>query len=112
MSSLSSGSKNKREVGSKQNFMLLSCSAYCSALKMNATCSFETLVDFQRTIRSYILKVRTLHNHHRGNLKFCHYILCNDTLRTGRPVFEMRQRRPDIFFAPLSRNQLNIQRIV
>jgi hypothetical protein len=35
-------------------FMLVSCMAYFSTLKMEATCSSETPVDFQRTTRCYI----------------------------------------------------------
>jgi hypothetical protein len=34
-------------------FMLVSCLAYSSALKIVTTCSFETSVDFQQTIRRY-----------------------------------------------------------
>jgi Kef-type K+ transport system membrane component KefB len=41
-------------------FTLVSCSAYSSALKMEATCSSEMSVDFQRTIRHYIPEFRTL----------------------------------------------------
>jgi hypothetical protein len=39
---------------------LVSCLAYSSTLKMEATCSSETSVDFQRTTRRYIPEVRTL----------------------------------------------------
>jgi hypothetical protein len=35
-------------------FMLGSCLVYSSTLKMEATCSIETSVDFQRTARRYI----------------------------------------------------------
>jgi hypothetical protein len=35
-------------------FMLLSCLAYSSTLKMKAQCTSETLVDFQHTTRRYI----------------------------------------------------------
>jgi hypothetical protein len=34
-------------------FLQVSCSAYSLALKMEATCSSETSVDFQRTTRIY-----------------------------------------------------------
>jgi hypothetical protein len=102
-----SQARKQLEVGSKQSFMLVSCSAYSSTLKMNVPP--KRRLTFQRTIQRYILKVKTLHNHHCDNLKFCHYILWNDTIRTGRPMFEIRQRRPDFFFAPLSKNQLHIQ---
>jgi hypothetical protein len=37
--------------------------AYISTLKMEATCSSESSVGFQRTERSYIQEDRTLHNH-------------------------------------------------
>jgi hypothetical protein len=50
-------------------FTLLSCSAYSSTMKMEAMCSSETSVDFQRAIRRYIPKDRTLHNHRCENLK-------------------------------------------
>jgi hypothetical protein len=41
-------------------FMLASCSAYSSTLKMQAICSSEMLVDFQRTTRRYIPEDSTL----------------------------------------------------
>jgi hypothetical protein len=41
-------------------FMLVSCLAYSSTLKMEATCSSEMSVDFQRTIWHYIPEYRTL----------------------------------------------------
>jgi hypothetical protein len=34
-----------------QHFMLVSCVAYCSTLKMEGTCSSKTLVDFQQTTK-------------------------------------------------------------
>jgi hypothetical protein len=40
-----------------------------STLMMEATCSSETSVDFQRTTRRYIPEDRTLHNHWCENLK-------------------------------------------
>jgi hypothetical protein len=49
--------------------MLDSCMAYSSNLKMEATCSFETSVDFQWTTRRYIPEDRTLCDHRRENLK-------------------------------------------
>jgi hypothetical protein len=45
---------------------VLSFLAYSA--KMNATCSSETSVDFQRAARRYIPEVRTLHNHRCENL--------------------------------------------
>jgi hypothetical protein len=41
-------------------FMLLSCSAYSSTVKMEAICSSEKSVDFERL---YIPEDSTLHNH-------------------------------------------------
>jgi hypothetical protein len=43
-------------------FMLVSCSAYSLTLKMEATHSSETSVEFQRTTRHYVPEDRTLHN--------------------------------------------------
>jgi hypothetical protein len=42
---------------------------YSSTLRIEATCSPETSVDFQRTTRRYIPEDRTLHNHRCENLK-------------------------------------------
>jgi hypothetical protein len=44
-------------------------SAYSSTLKMEATYSSETLVDFQRTTQCHIPEDITLHNHFCENLK-------------------------------------------
>jgi hypothetical protein len=41
--------------------MLVSCLAYSSTLKMEATCSSEMSVDFQQTVWRYIPDDRTLH---------------------------------------------------
>jgi hypothetical protein len=41
--------------------MLVSFLAYSSTLKMETTCSSETLVDFQQTTWHYIPENRTLH---------------------------------------------------
>jgi hypothetical protein len=41
-------------------FMLVSCLAYSSTLKMEATCCSEMSVDFQWTTRHYIPEHRTL----------------------------------------------------
>jgi hypothetical protein len=51
--------RNWHEAGSK--FMLISCLAYSSALKM-VSCSSETLVDFQMIIWSYISQKTELFN--------------------------------------------------
>jgi hypothetical protein len=49
------------------SFMQASALVYSSTMKMEATCSSETLADFQ--LRHYIPKERTLHNHRCENLK-------------------------------------------
>jgi hypothetical protein len=43
--------------------------AHSSTLTMEATCSSETLVDFQRTTWRYIPENRTIYNHRYENLK-------------------------------------------
>jgi hypothetical protein len=53
----SSGLKNK-----PPHFKFVSCSAYSSTLKMEAICSSETSVDFQRTTRRYIPGDSTLNS--------------------------------------------------
>jgi hypothetical protein len=50
-------------------FTVLSCSAYSSTLKMEAICSSETSVGFQRTTWRYIPEDSTLHIHRCENLK-------------------------------------------
>jgi hypothetical protein len=50
-------------------FMLVSCLASSSALRMEGTCSSEMSVDFQRTARRNILEDSILHKHRRENLK-------------------------------------------
>jgi hypothetical protein len=50
-------------------FMLVSCFACSSILKMETTRSSETPIDFQWTIRRYIPENRTLYNHRCENLK-------------------------------------------
>jgi hypothetical protein len=50
-------------------FTLVSCSAYSSTLKMEATCSSEMSVSFQRTTWRYIPEDRILHNHQCENLR-------------------------------------------
>jgi hypothetical protein len=51
---------------------LVSCLAYSSTLKMEATCSFETSLDIQQSTLHYILENRTLLNHRSENLRFKH----------------------------------------
>jgi hypothetical protein len=67
MSPPSSWSKKISEVKRKHLCLLVSCFASASTLKMEATWSSETSVDFQRTTRR--LEDRTLHNHRCENLK-------------------------------------------
>jgi hypothetical protein len=50
-------------------FTLVSCSTYSSTLKMEAICSSETSVNFERTTRHYTPEGSTFHNHHYENLK-------------------------------------------
>jgi hypothetical protein len=44
-------------------FKMISCITYSSTLKMEATCSSETSVDFQPSIWRYNPEYRTLRNH-------------------------------------------------
>jgi hypothetical protein len=50
-------------------FMLVPCSAYFSTLKMEAICSSETSVEFQRTTGRYIPENGTLHNYCSDKIK-------------------------------------------
>jgi hypothetical protein len=50
-------------------FTRVSCSAFSSTLKMEAICSSETSVDFQRTTRRYTPEDSTLYNNRCENLK-------------------------------------------
>jgi hypothetical protein len=66
--------RNRHEGGSSQTllpvcFMLVSCLAYSSTLKMEVTHCSETMVDFHWTTQHNTLEDRTLHNHHCENLK-------------------------------------------
>jgi hypothetical protein len=71
--------RNRHEAGSK--FFL----AYSSTFKMDAICSSETSVDFQRTTRRYIPEDGTLHNHRCENLKSYREFFCMEValLNTG-----------------------------
>jgi hypothetical protein len=53
-------------------FTLLSCLSYSSTLKMEALCSSETSIEFQRTTWRYIREERTLYNHRCENLNSCY----------------------------------------
>jgi hypothetical protein len=68
---------------SQPAFAQVSCSAYSSTLKLEATCSSETSVDFQRTKRRYIQDDRTL------QMKRWLWILCQlrfESLIIATPV--------------------------
>jgi hypothetical protein len=58
--------RNQRKSNGKK---WVSCSAYFSALKMEAICFSETSIDFQRTTRRYITEESTLRNYRCENLK-------------------------------------------
>jgi hypothetical protein len=69
-------------------FMVVSCLAHSSTLKMEATsCSSETSVDFKRTTWRYISEDMTLHDHLCENLKL--YKVDKSLHRGGRGVFKM-----------------------
>jgi hypothetical protein len=57
-------------------FTLVSCLAYSSTLKMEAKCSSETSVDFQRTTRHYIPEDRTLQICVKLQLNDCFIAVC------------------------------------
>jgi hypothetical protein len=64
--------QDRRDSQARNNaapFMLVSCFAYSSALKMEATCSSEMSLDFYRNTRYYNLEARTVYNHRCENLK-------------------------------------------
>jgi hypothetical protein len=66
MSPPSSGSKEYANQGTSvkqvtSKALVVSCLAYSSTLKIVATCSSKTSVDFQLTTRGYIPENRTLH---------------------------------------------------
>jgi hypothetical protein len=59
----------KQESGLKAGGKLVSCLAYSSILKMKATCSSETSVDFQRTLWCCIPEDKALHGRCSENHK-------------------------------------------
>jgi hypothetical protein len=70
MSTPSSGSNiNNLKFCTPPAFTLVSCLAYSSSLKMEATCSSETSVDSKLTTWRCIPEGRTLHDHNSENLK-------------------------------------------
>jgi hypothetical protein len=72
--------RKQREVGIK----LAACA---STLKMEATCSYETSVDFLRTAWCYTSEDITLHTHSCENLKSCIIISCLSFLSLFLPVY-------------------------
>jgi hypothetical protein len=58
----------------ERSYLMVSCMAHFSALKMVATSSTETSVGLQRTTWQYIPVDRTLHNHHYINL-ICYVVM-------------------------------------
>jgi hypothetical protein len=73
-------------------FMLLSCLAYSSTLKLDMTCSFETSDSLQRTTRRYIPEDRTLYNIGWGP-QILHNVPNRFTLSPWKPaiVFTVRE---------------------
>jgi hypothetical protein len=83
-------------------FTLVSCSAF-SNLKMEAVCSSEMSVDFQRITWRYISKESTLHNHRCDNLKS--YIIKSSSLHKAL-------RRMQIWLKYMALNIWNIPKIL
>jgi hypothetical protein len=73
-------------------FRLVSCFAYSSTLKIEASCPSETAIDFQRTTCRYIPEYITLHNHCCENLRsnvkivYCFFLICAVGLWVLRPL--------------------------
>jgi hypothetical protein len=83
----SSGSKNK-QLCLPIAFALISCWLIFSTVKMEAICSSETSVGFQRTTRRYIPDDITIRIYRCENLKFC-ILKCHVEVgaqRTGKSV--------------------------
>jgi hypothetical protein len=58
-------------------FMLVSCFAYSSTLKVEVICSYEIPVDFHRATWRYISEKGNFHSHRYENLKFkTNYFFC------------------------------------
>jgi hypothetical protein len=107
MSPPSSGPKNKPSMKPAwacltHAFTLISCSAYSSTLKMEAICSSETSVEFQRITQRYIPEDSTLH-----------HILCSVLMRviTSRSGFPLCGRACDflVIFEPVCKYSLHIR---
>jgi hypothetical protein len=69
--------KKPTEAGGK----LIACLAHPLTLKVEAICSSDTSVEFQRSTRCYIPEGRTLHDHRCEN--FRHY-RAGDNLQSPR----------------------------
>jgi hypothetical protein len=67
-------------------FMLVSCLAHSSTLKIEATCSSETPVDFERTTWRYIPQDRTL------ALRFSHIHSFINTIHADAQVYIVATR--------------------
>jgi hypothetical protein len=68
---------NRRLLFMPPAFKLDPCSVYSSTLKMEAICSSETSVGFQRTTRRYIPEDNTLSNHRCESLKSYMITVCS-----------------------------------
>jgi hypothetical protein len=94
--------ERKKPVWSKtlltSHFMMVSLLACSSTWKLEATCLYETSVDFQWTTRRYIPKDRTLHNHRCDDMQSHPFFAnCFTTIlsvalpcQCGRMVLSMR----------------------
>jgi hypothetical protein len=81
-SSVESQPKFRRQLCLTPVIALVSCSVYSSTLKIEATSSSETSVDFQRTTWRYIPEDRTFRKHCCEKLKAYFWF-------TGRNTFEL-----------------------
>jgi hypothetical protein len=81
--------------------MLVSCLTYSPTLKMEATFSSKTSVDFQRTTRRYIPEDSTLHDQSCENLKSHEAYVCPLTKNIITHLFLIF-----IYIFPLIRNFL------
>jgi hypothetical protein len=71
--------------------MPVSCLAYSSALKMEATCFFETTVDLQRTTQCYISEDGIFRNHFCEDLRPYNYFKMRSTMRPTSVQPEFRR---------------------
>jgi hypothetical protein len=66
----------KQGTSSPPAFMLISCSAFSSTLKVEAICYSETLVEFQRTTWRYMPEDNILINIYSKIMKYHKYCIC------------------------------------